>query len=390
VWGKNWTDWGYRTAQMEVSSNWLSAADPIWPDNVVWNPATDAAQLAAFITPPADSPVGLGFAVRTNRLTPALLTNGVPVRLSRFSTNVVSVHYAAETPATVLAAGTLVFQPGETVQLLPLSIPNPEMHELLSVSLTAPAHAEVTGLGQLFSVGTNAAPAPTTLIPFGATWRYFDNGVSQGTTWIPGAFDDSGWASNPAKFGYNSGNTGFATILDYGGDAANKYRTYYFRKHFTVAAVAAFDSLLLEVLRDDGIAVYLNGQDFYRDNLPAGPLVYSDFATNCTDNGGIIQSATLPLTNLVAGTNVLAAEVHQSSAGSSDLVFDLQLTANPQPPAGILKSALLGGALVLYWSDASFGLESAPQLSGPWTPMPPENAQAVSLTGDQRFFRLRK
>lgn len=391
VWGRNWADWGYRTAQMEVSSNWFSAADPIWPANLVWNPATDAARLATFVNGPADSAVGVGFAVRTNRLTPALLTNGIPVRLSRFSPNVVSVNYTAMTPESVLSSGTLVFQPGETVKLLPLSIANPEAHELLCVRLTAPANAEVTGLGQLYSIGTNSAPNPTKLISFGATWRYLVTGVSPGTSWIPGAFDDSGWSNSAAKFGFNnSGNTGFTTVLGYGSNSSDKYRTYYFRRQFTVDSVDAFASLFLETLRDDGVAVYLNGQDFYRNNLPSGPLAYSDLATNATDNGSIIQSATLPLTALVAGTNTLAAEVHQSSAGSSDLVFDLQLTANPQPPAAILKSAPLGDSLVLYWSDASYGLESAPQLSGPWTALPAENPQAVSLTGDQRFFRLRK
>jgi hypothetical protein len=191
-------------------------------------------------------------------------------------------------------------------------------------------------------------------------------------------------------FGYNSGSTGLTTLLGFGPDSANKYRTYYFRKQFTAESVAAFTNLFLEVRRDDGIAVYLNGQDFYRNNLPAGPLAYSDFATNATDNGGIIQSATLPLTALVMGTNQLAAEVHQTTAGSSDLVFDLQLTANPLPSSLFLQQARLGGQLVLYWNDASGELEEAAELSGPWTPMiGSTNPQTIVYSG-KRFFRLRK
>jgi hypothetical protein len=390
VWGMTWSDWGYRTAQMDIRSNQLTAIDAIWPANTVWNPATAAAQLAAFFNGPAESPVGIGFALRTNRLTAASLTNGLPVRLSRFNKNVASVSYTVESPSGVLASGTLEFQPGETVKRFKLTIPSPESYDLVSVRLSNPSAAEFTGLEQVFVLGTNVAPSPTTLIPFGASWRYLGNGVSQGTNWIPATFDDTGWSNSPAKFGFNSGNTGFATILSYGSDATNKYPTYYFRKQFTVESAAAFTNLFAEVLRDDGVAVYLNGQDFYRNNLPAGPLAYSDFATNAADNGGVIQSATLPLTNLVIVTNVLAVEVHQSSANSSDLVFDLQLTANPAPPPALLKQAMLGNELVLFWDDVSFGLESAPQLSGPWTSMPAWNPQAVNVTGEQRFFRLRR
>lgn len=390
VWGMTWSDWGYRTTQMDVRSNLFTTTDAIWPANTVWNPATDATQLAAFFNGPAESAVGLGFALRTNRLAAAALTNGIPVRLSRFSTNIVSVNYTAEAPSGTLASGTLEFQPGETVKHLALPISDPHDHDLLSVSLSSPTQAEITGLARVFALGTNATAAATRLIPFNASWRYLGNGLDQGTAWIPAAFDDSGWPSGAAKFGFNNDNTGFATPLSFGSDSANKYRTYYFRKQFTVESTTAFDDLFLEVLRDDGLAVYLNGQDFYRNNLPGGPLAYSDFAANAPDNGETIQSATLPLTGLLTGTNVLAVEVHQSSAGSSDLVFDLQLTANPLPAPAILNEVRLGNELVLYWGDSSYELEGAPDLSGPWSPLPAWNPQAVSFTGAQRFFRLRK
>ncbi len=390
VWGMTWSDWGYRTAQMDVRSNLLTMTDAIWPANPVWNAATDAAQLATYFNSPPDSPVGIGIALRTNRISAAAFTNGIPVRLSRFCTNVVSVRYTAETPSGELASGTLVFQPGETVKRFTLVIPSLESHDLVRVRLFDPAPAELTGLTQVFLLADTGSTSPTTLIPFGATWRYLGNGVSQGATWIPSAFDDTGWSNGPALFGFNSGNTGFTTILSYGSDSANKYRTYYFRKQFTVGSVADFANLLLETLRDDGVAVYLNGQDFYRNNLPSGPLAYSDFATNATDNGTVIQSATLPLTALVDGTNVLAAEVHQTTANSSDLAFDLRLTANPLPPPVRLQAVGLGGELVLYWSDAGYQLEAAPQPSGPWSSLPAMNPQAVSVLGDQRYFRLHK
>lgn len=392
VWGMTWNDWAYRTSQMDVRSNRLTVADPIWPANTVWNPATDAPRLADFIVGPTDTAVGIGFALRTNRVTASAFTNGFPVRLSRFSPNVVTADYLVETPAGILASGNLIFQPGETVKQLNLPIGNPHGHELLSVRLLNPAQAEVTGIPQVFALGTNAIASPTTLIPFGASWQYLDNGVDQGTNWLAAGFDDGAWSSGAGKFGYNgSGNSGLTTILSYGPDSANKYRTYYFRKSFVVGSVAAFTSLFVETLRDDGVAVYLNGQDFYRNNLPAGALPYSQLATNAEDNGTIIQSGTRPLAGLINGTNLLAVEVHQSSAGSSDLLLDLQLTANPAPGPALLKQTQLQDQLVLYWDDPSYLLEEAGEISGPWTPMPDAtNPQCLGYIGGQRFYRLKR
>jgi hypothetical protein len=48
-------------------------------------------------------------------------------------------------------------------------------------------------------------------------------------------------------------------------------------------------------------------------------------ATSASDDGADFQQFTIPATSLVTGTNVLAAEIHQSSGTSSDIVFDLLL-----------------------------------------------------------------
>jgi Immunoglobulin domain/Bacterial TSP3 repeat len=74
------------------------------------------------------------------------------------------------------------------------------------------------------------------------------------------------------------------------------------------------------------VALYLNGVSLYRNNLPAGTLTYGQLATNCSDNGNGWQSTILALSGLRPGTNVLAAEIHQSSLSSSDSAFDLRLT----------------------------------------------------------------
>ena len=57
---------------------------------------------------------------------------------------------------------------------------------------------------------------------------------------------------------------------------------------------------------DDGRIVYLNGKEVARQNMPPGPV-----------------TATTPAAVAIAGANLVAAEVHQASPTSSDLVFDL-------------------------------------------------------------------
>ena len=166
-------------------------------------------------------------------------------------------------------------------------------------------------------------PAP--LSPAGATWRFDDRGIDPGPTWTAAEFDDSAWPSGPAQLGYGDGDE--ATVLRFGPDPAHKRPTTWFRRAFDVADPAAYRALLLRVLRDDGVAVYLNGQEIYRANLPQGAL--TAMTTAGFDVAGADENRffeTFASTRaLVAGANVLAVEVHQVSGASPDLSFDLEL-----------------------------------------------------------------
>ena len=51
--------------------------------------------------------------------------------------------------------------------------------------------------------------------------------------------------------------------------------TQYYVKHFSVDDPSQYQQLLLRLVRDDGAAVYLNGIEVRRDNLPAGALTYA-------------------------------------------------------------------------------------------------------------------
>ncbi|MGH9660014.1 MAG: Ig-like domain-containing protein, partial [Bryobacteraceae bacterium] len=118
----------------------------------------------------------------------------------------------------------------------------------------------------------------------------------------------------------------------FGPNASAKYITTYFRHSFNVANPASLVSLTLRVKRDDGVVVYINGVEAWRSNMPAGAVSYTTLAsTAVADDGGTWQQTSLSPSLLVAGTNVVAAEIHQSGGTSSDISFDLELTGSGAP-----------------------------------------------------------
>jgi hypothetical protein len=122
-------------------------------------------------------------------------------------------------------------------------------------------------------------------------------------------------------------------VLDELATGGTRIRTFYFRHHFTVSDPAQFTALTLELLRDDGAAVYLNGTEVRRDNLIAN-AGYNDFATvtvNGADEAQFFSSPVDPAL-LRTGDNVLAVEVHQRANNSTDLSFDLRLAGTTFAP----------------------------------------------------------
>jgi len=164
------------------------------------------------------------------------------------------------------------------------------------------------------------------LVAQAAVWKYLDNGSNQGTAWRGPGFNDSTWPSGPAQLGYGDGDE--ATTVSYGPNASAKYITTYFRHAFTVSNPAVYQSLTLRLMRDDGAVVYLNGTEVYRTNLPSGSITSSTLASTAIADAAedAFQQTTVSPSLLVAGTNVLAVELHQSSGASIDISFALELT----------------------------------------------------------------
>ena len=178
------------------------------------------------------------------------------------------------------------------------------------------------------AMSSPAGAAITTLVPAGSTWRYLDNGTNQGTAWRAGAFADGAWAQGAAELGYGDG--GEATVVSYGPSATTKYRTTYFRRQFSVNTAELGAPVTLNLKRDDGAVVYLNGTEVVRSNMPAGTITNTTYASTAIN--GAAESAftayTIPVGTFVNGTNTLAVEIHQDSNADPDISFDLSLTGD--------------------------------------------------------------
>ncbi len=194
----------------------------------------------------------------------------------------------------------------------------------------------------------------TTLIPAGSNWKYFDNGSNQGTTWQQAAFNDASWQSGNAELGY--GDSDEATVVGYGSSSSNKYITTYFRKIINVTNPSQFFSLDMQAVRDDGIVVYINGVEVWRDNMPVGSIVNTTPANSTISFGGesAWNSTTISSANLVNGNNTIAVEIHQESGSSSDISFNLKLNGNLTPtPLSVDRGPYLNigtpNSMVVKW-----------------------------------------
>ena len=175
----------------------------------------------------------------------------------------------------------------------------------------------------LFFFSSQLMPGQTTLVSYGSIWHYSDlaeePSAQMGATWYENAFDDTGWSQGLAQLGYGDG--------DEAQEIGDTVLTAYFRREFIVLDPTDFGNLELNLLYDDGAVVYLNGTEVWRVNMPDGPIGYSTLASSGSADNEMASMNIMDM--LLTGENLLAVEVHQRSAGSSDISFDFKLVGIP-------------------------------------------------------------
>jgi hypothetical protein len=163
----------------------------------------------------------------------------------------------------------------------------------------------------------------TVILPIGASWKYDASGNDLGTAWRAAGFNDAAWPSGTGLF-YNEDAelpAAKSTLLNLG------IVTYYFRTTFQFNGDPQSSEVRVRAVIDDGAVFYLNGVEVLRVNIPDGDVNAGTLASPGVANAGFTGPYSLDRQHLRQGANTLAVELHQASAGSSDVVFGAEISA---------------------------------------------------------------
>jgi len=239
---------------------------------------------------------------------------------------------------TSTVTATLAANTGDarlTVNGLP--VPTGRFSGKLFAPVTVEAHAPE---GYTFK-GWSSTSATTVkeLVSRGATWHYYDQGSLDGTAWKSADYNDGPWATGRAPLGYfvtdNSNSRGYNTFLNYGGNDSSKYPTSYFRLPVDLSSdPASGDVFTLDFTCDDGFVIYVNGTEAGRYLMPSGTPTWGTFASSYAPGNPDSGTLTLKTSLFKKGRNIIAVELHNNAANSTDLYWDAALTVEVHSTSG--------------------------------------------------------
>ncbi len=250
-----------------------------------------------------------------------------------------------------------------------------------------------------FDFGSNSA---------GATpWSYIGGGTNLDglPAWKnSAAYIEAGWLTNrPSAFGFGSNPPVRNTVIPQdataggGGAAGARFSTLYFRKKINITNLNTFFNFRMQAKFDDAILVWVNGTLAYSNNITT-PAAFATLAsTPIANNGADIFTANLSPTLFLEGENLIAVEVHQNSATSSDLFFDMALEGVNTPEFSRSPYLQMGttNSVVVRWrtnapiaSKVTWGLVNGvyPNEVLDATPKTEHALTITGLTADTKYF----
>lgn len=234
----------------------------------------------------------------------------------------------------------------------------------------------------------------TTVMPWGATWKWKNNSTDLGTAWYASGYNDAAFGSGAAPLGYGAVDAGYfglvipaqAVVTSIGSSGAaggTNTATFYFRSTFTLST-SSYSVVMFKLRVDDGCAIYINGQLITTTMtkyatasttnstvstttvaLPfqmTAPWTYTSMTNAQSTDGQDLFTFTLSVTNpiLVNGANTIAVEAHNRSNDSSDILWGMQVeggnngTAPPVVPTIVKGPYLQVGtqnSMIVKWES---------------------------------------
>ena len=189
-----------------------------------------------------------------------------------------------------------------------------------------------------FGVGSVGASEVTTPIDQGTNAKYFVAATDPGAAnWRVPAYDDSAWTTAGLAYGWDTAGP-YLDLLGEGGNLSEAARSVnasvYVRASFTIADPSDVLAMVLNLNWEDGVVGYLNGEQILAENAP-DPIEWNSQATESHSDSDAIIPSTYEIDyagKLVAGTNILAFQVMNTSASGSDLLLLPKLTLEQKSP----------------------------------------------------------
>lgn len=164
-------------------------------------------------------------------------------------------------------------------------------------------------------------PEPSALIAAGATWATFWSQGDVAEGWTGTEFDDSAWVRGTAPIGW--GTSDIETLLDRSIDP--RPITSYHRAVFEMPAGST--SVHLAVRSDDGVVVYIDGEEVLRDNIDAGTVGAGTRANrNVSSSSAPDNIVALDVPDLAAGNHTVAVEVHSNYRSTVSHSFEMTVS----------------------------------------------------------------
>ncbi len=202
------------------------------------------------------------------------------------------------------------------IKLNDIELPYSEFNGYVFAPITLKAEAPVGY--QFKGWRTGSTTTSKEIFGSGTTWRYYDQGSLDNADWTAFNTSASNWGTGKTPIGYGKNQTT---------ETAQNLSCYYFRKTFAISEeVKENDEFILDFTIDDGCIVYVNGVEAGRYNMPSGTVNYNTFASSYAQNNPDESSMTLKGSLFKRGTNIIAVEVHNNSATSTDILWDATLT----------------------------------------------------------------
>lgn len=161
----------------------------------------------------------------------------------------------------------------------------------------------------------------------GDQWEYTVPTSQLPNNWYTISYNASTWATGPSGIGYGDGDD--ATDI-------NQATSVYMRKEFQINDLSQFNRVVLDIDYDDAYIAYVNGVEVGRNLLSGDNIPYNSLAEGYHEamlfQGYAPDRVFIDKNLLVNGTNIIAVQVHNHTADSSDMsalpVISLEVFGN--------------------------------------------------------------